>query len=493
MTIVLAVAIVFLALLLRLVPNWLAKGVLGVDHWYWKAYIEAYRRERAFPPRLPQYLLDQHHWYPPLFPLLVGISPGSILGRLGQSISVILDLLRLALVLAAAAWVSAGDPRAVAVAGLVYASTPILISYNTQLNPRGLAALMLDGVLLLVLWGMEPGGAMAIWIWTLAILLSGLLLLTHKMTTQLFWFLCLSLGVLRQDWRLLALIPVSIGAALLLSRGFYWNVMKGHWDIVSFWYRNWRWLQAHPLKESPIYGEPGFETPTKFHRGGLSGVMRHIRYLAGFNPGAWLLVALVVLQQSTGAGGVQDSTFSWVVLCLTFVLATVFVPFMKCLGSGYFYLYNAASPVALLAALFVHASQLSYSSVGILLAGNALAVAFYYWSILHQKRPSGEDGLSLAMEYLKTAPKGTIFCLPLQGSDIVAYYTGQPVLTGGHGYGFKVFEPLFPRLLIPIQDVVRKFEVRYLLTREGYLTETFLKDLQYKEDRQFEQHHVYIL
>ena len=42
-------------------------------------------------------------------------------------------------------------------AGLIYATIPIQTSYNVQLNPRGLGALMLEIVLMLLLVSVASG------------------------------------------------------------------------------------------------------------------------------------------------------------------------------------------------------------------------------------------------------------------------------------------------------------------------------------------------
>ena len=71
MTATIVLGVFLLAYVLRAVPQWLSPQGLGVDHWFWKTYIETYRRERRFPPELPQYVLDEAQWYPPLFPMLL--------------------------------------------------------------------------------------------------------------------------------------------------------------------------------------------------------------------------------------------------------------------------------------------------------------------------------------------------------------------------------------------------------------------------------------
>ena len=89
-------------------------------------------------------------------------------------------------------------------------------------------------------------------------------------------------------------------------------------------------------------------------------------------------------------------------------------------------------------------------------------------------------------------PKGMIMCLPPQRYDEVAYKTGQPVLWGAHGYGFKLLEPVFPRLLLPIQDAVRRYRIRYLVSSEGYLPDRFLAELQSDSVVKFGNYRVFL-
>ena len=61
--------------------------------------------------------------------------------------------------------------------------------------------------------------------------------------------------------------------------------------------------------------------------------------------------------------------------------------------------------------------------------------------------------------------------------DVVAYKTRQPVLYGGHGYGFKMLEPTYPRLLVTVDILIRKYGVQYILFEDGYLTSKFIADI----------------
>ena len=157
MTIIFALLVLGVAFGLRYFPHFLATNGIGVDHWYWREYIETYRRERQFPPVMPQYLLESHQWYPPFFPLMMAHLPKVIFDKFSHIFAILIDLLRLSWLMAIVFRLT-DDPIAMAVAGSAYAFTPLLVSYNVQLNPRGLAALMLDFIVVAVILAFYHNG-----------------------------------------------------------------------------------------------------------------------------------------------------------------------------------------------------------------------------------------------------------------------------------------------------------------------------------------------
>ncbi len=488
-TIIAGVLVLIVAFVLRYLPHVLAPLGIGVDHWFWREYIEKYRRDRQFPPELPQYLLESHQWYPPFFPLLLAHLPASIFDRFSHLLAILIDLIRLTMLMVIMHRLT-NSPMAMAVAGCVYAMTPLLVSYNVQLNPRGLAALMLDFIVVAVLLAFYLNGPL--WLWIAPIPVLGLLLLTHKMNTQLFWFLSLVCGVL-WDWHLLLLIPLSIFTALAMSRGFYWKVLRHHWDIVTFWNRNWRWAGANSIKESPIYGDADFETPRKLHRRGLVGVAKHMYTQLGYNPFAWLMVATLPLYPIFPIPylGFLHLVIAWLGLILIFSLLTSFVPAMRCLGAGHFYLYNAAFPAAMLWGFLVH--YWGKSNVAMFIAFGAivstLGIGRYYLHVRKSGSVKIDTDFDAALTFLRESPKGTVMCGATE-YDVVAYKTRQPVLYGGHGYGFRMLEPTYPRLLVTVSALIQRYGLRYVFFEQGRVTDRFLADIPAHSTRDFGRYRI---
>lgn len=463
---------------------------MGVDQWYWKGYEKAARQQDRIAPDMPLYLLDKAQWYPPLFPWLLIRLPDGWLERNSWWLAIVIDLARMALLVVGVIWI-AGNWNAAILAALVYALTPIVITYNTQLNPRGLGAFFLDLIALLVIaiyLGMLP-----FWAWLIVSVLAGLLLLTHKMSTQLFWFICVAIAAFTGAWKLVLLVPVSIAMAYALSGGFYAKVLRAHWDIVTFWHRNWPWLQAHPVKESPIYGESSFQSPGKLHQSGWGGFLRHCKYLLAYSPVVWLSFILILW----GLRGSHLDPLTailevWVVAVVLFALMTTFVPSLKCLGSGYLYMYNGAFPAAILLGMITTEGQMLARSAFVLtLVLGVGGIAAY----LHQLRSSRENladaQFDALLAYLKSADDGVVMCLPAQPYDSIAYRTGKRVLWGGHGYGFTRLEVVFPRLMKPMAEILADYGVRYLVIKDGYLPERFVQAVGGAEVRHFGPYHLF--
>jgi hypothetical protein len=466
------------ALVLRLAPAWIAGPTFGGDRWYWRAYVDELRQERRLPPRLPRYLLDAGHWYPPVFPLLLAALPEGWLEKRDALAAVALDLLRFALVLVALGPLTGTANLALVAAGLAYATAPVLVSYNSQLNPRGLGALLLDAGVLSALHWWSSG---SLWGLALALACGAAVLLVHKMTTQVMWFLCVAAALWLESPGLALLVPGSMLLAWLVSGGFYWKVLRAHWDIVRFWNRNWRWLFCHPLADSPIYGADASNAVRGLHGGGLDGIIRRLVGLLGMGPAAWTAMAAAGVLASSGSG-VRESGFAlgWLVLVLVFAVATTFVPPLRGLGAGYLYLYNAAFPAAL--AWGTLAARSTGRPLGLLwgagiLAG-LIAIAAFYRRLSRLAGQAEETALAALIEYLRQKPRGRILCVPQRVSDALAYQTEHDVVWGGHGYGFGNLEPLFPRWLIRLDEVLERYRVDYLLVEDrGEIPERFEQEL----------------
>jgi hypothetical protein len=471
-----------LCLLIRFRPLWI-NPTLGVDQWYWLLCAEDVRRRRKLPSRLPYFMLEiEEQWYPPLFAGLLALLPMNWLKTHGGRISQCIDLLHGFVICFAVFWFC-NNWIITFLSGVSYLIAWFPLSYNTQLQPRGLANLLLT-LATGGLWFCIDTDFFSIWVGVLVI--SVILLFLHKMTVQMWVVYLLTFAVWARDWTIFLLIPASVVLAVLFSRGFYLKMLKAHWDIVSFWHENIRYLGSHQYYESPLYRNEEFAS-TAHHRRGWRHQVRKLMSLFKYNAFSLLLpiLAYQTLRQPSG----KFVTFLWIWLCVTYVwgLLTTFIPYFLALGGGHYYLYQTFVPLFLLAGL-VWPSMAStpqcllFACWGLGLVYSAVKWEKYCRSVgVNEAAVFGGD-LKELLEYLKALPKDGVFCIPLTLSEGTAFQTRKKVFWGGHSYGFHaLLEPYFPIMRMDVKETLKRMPLNYLLFWREYLKS--LKDIGLEEGK----------
>jgi hypothetical protein len=74
---------------------------------------------------------------------------------------------------------------------------------------------------------------------------------------------------------------------------------------------------------------------------------------------------------------------------------------------------------------------------------------------------------------------------------MIAYKTRQKVLSGGHGFGCKLFEPLYPVLLLPFSEIYKKYNVSFLLTYNDYLPKKIMEEIPSEKMIKFGKYELY--
>lgn len=474
-------SLIAIGLGIRFRPLWI-NPALGVDHWYWLLCAEDVKRRRKLPPKLPYFMLEmEEQWYPPLFAGLLALLPMKWLREHGGKISQLVDLLHGFMIFLAVLWFS--DSLIIAfLSGLSYLIAWFPLSYNTQLQPRGLANLLLT-LAMMGLWIYIDTGSFSIWIGVL--FLSVILLFLHKMTVQMWIVYLLGLGVWVWDWKILFLMPASVFLAVVASKGFYIKMLKAHWDIVSFWHENIQYLGSHQYYESTLYRKQDFVS-TAFHQRGWRHQIRKLLSLFKYNAFLLLLPVLACHSIDQPQGKLENFLLMWLGLTYLWILLTTFVPYFLALGGGYYYFYQTFFPLFLLAGLSIRYMTGSLQSWLFALWGIGLLYSVVKWekycrSIPDHKTATVGDDLKEVLDYLKALPKDGIFCIPFQLPDGAAYWTRKKVFWGGHSYGFQtLLKPYFPIMREDVKETLKKKPLNYLLFWRGYLKS--LKDIGLDEE-----------
>jgi len=468
---------------IRLRPLWINPS-LGVDHWYWLLCAEDVKRRRKLPPRLPYFMLEiEEQWYPPLFSGLLALLSMRWLRDHGGKLSQLIDLSQGLMISLTVLWFSNSLSIAF-LSGLSYLIAWFPMTYNTQLQPRGLANLFLTLAMGGLCFYIETN-SFNMWIGVLVI--SVILLFLHKMTVQMWIVYLLGFGFWVWDWKIFLLIPASVFLALVISRGFYIKMLKAHWDIISFWAENIQHFGKHQYYDSPLYQKKD-RFPKNWRNTDFGRTMIRIIQIP-LNNVFVILLPILIFQAVVHPQG-QLRSFLWFWLGITYLWSflTTLLPYFKALGAGSYYVYHAFLPFFALVSLYlpsmsVHLQWWSYTLWGIALAYSAMRWERYCRSIPNQKTTAIGDDLKEVLHYLKGLPKDGVFCIPVYLlPDGTAYWTRKRVFWGGHSYGFHtMLKPLYPIVREDVRETLKKKPLNYLLFWKRYLLS--LKDIGLEEGK----------
>lgn len=456
---------------LRLSPVWQDRNQ-GCDAYYFMLCAEEFRRRPRLPIRLPRYYLleERDQYYPPGFSIFCALFPPKVLDRFHWLLNHVVDSILFVTVFF---WVSSQFGLAFGwAAGLIYAGGPLVLEY------RGLTSRPM-GVLLLTIV------VIATWFWVndsligfaIALLACIVLLYTHKLSTQLLWFMIPFLAIV--EWEPAWFLPVlsAYAVALLIGRGFFVDILRTHVDIVSFWHRNWRLLGAHLVRQSPVYGDDSVDTSV--HTG--AGLRSAVGYVVSIIRNNYFAVMVPVALLDFPALPEWERFFVlWCLAVFCWAFLTLYVPWLRSLGLGTLYIKYAHFPsLALTAGILTRAESVwPWLLAAICLIYNIR----FYWKTVHAMRESGwqstgalSGGLAAMVDRLREFQDPRILCIPTHIADSVAYHTRQPVLWGTHGFGFKRIEPIFPVLRISLAEVVSRMGATHLLLDRRYVDPSELR------------------
>jgi hypothetical protein len=456
--------IVTIAFLLRIAVH-AGRTPGGVDTWYYLAYADAVRKKPGFDVRLPQYLLqDERQSYPPLFPMLLALLPGSWLRRYYWVVSPAIDCVHLLLLHYVSFRITASLPIAV-LASSTYAFTPQLVSETRSLSARPFGALLHTLAILCALKATVPWSGPA-WL-AGAVLAAAALFLSSAGMSAAYGFVGLVLALVFQDLRYLAIAGAGALVALVVSGGHLARVVRNYVYAVEYWRRNRHLYGAHPIHDSPIYGRSGAARKLPQRPGflGTNTLTQAVR-LFGENP---FLLALPLA--SFGIVPWGPRIYAWALSLAGLSVVATLVPPLRAFGPGRSYMKAAVFPTAYTLAFAIGSPVGLTRPVGIVtlacLGASLLAVGFflvYTRRLAPEQTASVPPGLAEATAALAALPgNGGVLVLPFMYADYVCYHSGKPVLWGGHCGDLRRFEAITPVLRRPVGELALELRVTHAL------------------------------
>lgn len=380
--IVIMVTLLVSSVFLRAYPS--VRYSTGIDSFYHLLVAKHIQASHRLPKTLSEFFYHGPYAYPPLLHIIL-----ALIHRRGSRVFALLcDSLHAALVFLAALFLGSSVVTGI-LGAVVFLSLPLNYADSLSTNPRPLGSLFLTASILTLGFGNDYR------LWLLFVASYGLMLFSHKMTAQVSWFVLGVIAITNPAFTLPigVLVPLSMALCVLVSRGFYWKVLKEHVGYLRFHF-----------SFGNLAGRKSFLNP---------------KVIIKSNPFLFLIPLVLFVDHSAMLHGpIVTVLVSWVV-------ATVVIASLWRFGDAHRFLSLASSPTALIIALSNNTIVAVLSMV--------LCIYFLWRQVVTVSRidapflMTGE--LLRCYEFVKgVASHAPLLCLPLSYSYSAAYLTGKTVL-----------------------------------------------------------------
>lgn len=403
---------------------------VGKDSFYHLLVAQEIKKNKKLPKTINNFIVPEEYDYPPLLHVFLSLFNKKSHQKL-QYIGGISDILTGLIILVFCD--SIFGTRVAILACMFYLFTPMTIDSSFSLGPRSTANFFMTASLLSFAYYYETGLNTAVYVATISSLF---VLLAHRLTTQSLVFSLITLSFTIQSIIPVYILAASIIMAVVITKGFYLTVIKGHIDFIKIFAT--KILHKNERKE-------------------MASIFPNPLYLLFNIPIFVLFLMSLSLPESS-----IIKFFSIVGLSLT-ILSFVWI-----FGEGIRHMNNAIFAFAILGASY--ASKMSDISIIIIFMFLLLFSTYKLFrmeKMLELGNITTTDMLA-GFEYIKSHKKkgDVLLCLPLDFTYNAAYFTDCIMLQGSGGFakGLNFNQMLHKQIKSgKINETIEKYNARWII------------------------------
>ncbi len=455
-----------LAFLFEIYPRLLNRK-FGVDIWTHLLYLKEYHRQKGMPKKIENgFLVAGEYDYPPVFITILSKFPLQVVEKYEFVFSPFFDSL-LILIIFFISFYLTGNIAISIVTQIIYLLTPIIILENSSATPRSLGYTLFTILFLSLFLYLQNGQLLFILI---AIICGTLIFLSHRFTTQGFLFSSLFFTILDRNPLYIGSFIICLILAVIVSRGFYLKVLKGHVGNLRFWAENISYRFSHQIKGT--YKE--HKTKDFVFRIYNEFLKFPPFVLAITNP--WTLAVFYIFFFSMPSDPLLSKLVWWVIFSYGLALLTIWVKQFRFLGEGQRYLELSAFPTAFLSSqLLFRLLEKDFGKV--ILAGYIfIGLGAFITTVIIQRKGIIKDKLrtvtpqmqKMFTYLLSLEQKPKLLCIPHQITTNTIYHTGCAVLVNADYKNINKISDIYPYIRKPIKDVMKKYHLDMILLNEEY-------------------------
>lgn len=477
----------FLSFVLQVWPR-LINRYFGIDTWRHLLLADYVRKHHKIPDVLEEkYILPSGNpGYPPIIYLILSLFPKNFTERYQFVFSPIFDAIQNYLIFWFAFLITNNLFSAIS-AQVIAALTPIAVIEASNLSTRTLSYLVFSlSFIPLVLF--TTTGIYGLLI--IAFIMLIMLFLTHKFAIQAYLFTAAGFSLAeRNPFYILFFVSTFIFVYVFIGK-IYKPVFTEHLLILSFWRKNISNRFIHQFR-----GEQKSHQVKDFvHRLYLLAYKNPYIYIFGNNPwvGIFFILTIISFTQNVQISStiINESMFNklhiWVYASVIVAILTLSIKRLRFLGEGNRYLGYGIIPISIVLGSYMPSLLSRYGILFIaciILLLLALVISIIYIQIkvvLKDRMRTITSELWDCIAHLNEfGEKARVAIFPLQFGDALTYFIKGKVLTTYNNAGLVNLSDIYPIVKIPIDDLIKKFKLNFILFSENHVTLEELKIKKY--------------
>jgi len=477
------VIIPILSFVLQVWPR-LKNRYFGIDTWRHLLLADYVRKHHKIPEILEEHYIQSsgNPGYPPMIYLILSIFPKKFTERYQFIFAPIFDALQNFLIFIFAYSITHNIMTAVS-AQVIAMLTPIAVIEASNLSTRTLSYLFFTlSFLPLILFS-----ATHIYIWLfISFVMLAVLFLTHKFGIQAYFISCLGFSILEITPFYILFFLITFSFMYLCLGKIYRPILREHLLILGFW--------KNHISNRFVHQFRGEEKPAQIkdfvNRAYLIAFKNPYIYLLASNPWIAMLLSLLVLLYFRSLYVISTVTNSvilvkleiWVLVLITAGIVMLSVKPLRFLGEGNRYLEYCILPISLVLASYFPSLVNTYRTQFIIpiiffLVALLIYIIFIQTKVvLNDKMRSITPAMWECIKFLnKFGTKARVAIFPLQLGDALTYFIRGKILTTYNNEGLANIQDIYPTLKLPLNKLVKKYDLNFILFYEGYVTLEELK------------------
>lgn len=460
----------------------------GVD--VWSRMIEAdYFRKNKHKIPLNKindgFILDGYLDYPPALPWLLSYIPKNKLLKIQGFIAPLFDIIQNYIIFLITLQLT-NNIWAAILSQIIYATIPLTVLENSYLTPRSLGYLNFTLAFYpLLLYSLVPKWQYLIF----GFFFLTLLFFTHKFALQSFFFISLFLSISFMNPFYLAIFFAGMAIALLISRGYYFRILKGHISNILFWVKNYKYRFSHQVR--------GLTSQKKKDLvGRIYSLMGAFPPLTLIGTNLWIIIPLslfliiefnlpvfIPLGPYSLTDPLMKMVYVWIFFFYIFSITVLLIKRLTPIGEGQRYMEMSLAPIAIIGAIafFVFMNSpyknfITFLYGGIFIINLFMIIFLQIKGIIADKNRSMTKDMDKIFAYIdKIKPAPRILCIPHQITTMIVYNTKAKVLVEIQAGDLKRVDDIFPVVKKPIKEIAKKYDLNLLVLKKDYVNARELK------------------